>query len=236
MDIFSINVDNSLKNINYILVTDNNEAVIFDPFDNNRIEDLLSEKNLKPVLILNTHLHPDHIKSNEVIQKRYKIDTCFDENFSKQFINGISIKAIPTPGHTDDHLCYIINFNDNIVYLISGDTIFDAGVGNCKNGGDVKSLFYSIQKLKNINKETIILPSHFYGSNNIQFALSITNTDEYLNDYKDQLMNNKTAFKLKDHMKMNLFFRTDEEWLQKKLNTKDSLSTFIKLRELRDRW
>ncbi|WP_231460648.1 MULTISPECIES: MBL fold metallo-hydrolase [unclassified Pedobacter] len=56
----------------YVLFDETNECVIIDPgmyegFEQNELVSFVKENNLKPVLLLNTHCHLDHIVGNKFV-------------------------------------------------------------------------------------------------------------------------------------------------------------------------
>ena len=73
----------------------------------------------------------------------------------------IGLRFLLTPGHTPGGICITV---DNKA-LITGDTLF---IGDCGRadlqGGDVKDLFDSLQRIKELSEELIVYPGHDYGS------------------------------------------------------------------------
>lgn len=71
------------------------------------------------------------------------------------------IEIIHTPGHSAGELCYRIENGPG--YLLTGDTLFirDCGRTDLDTGNDA-DLFRSLQKIKKLPPETIILPGHHY--------------------------------------------------------------------------
>ncbi len=68
-----------------------------------------------------------------------------------------TVEVIDTPGHTPGGVCYL--FSDNL--LLSGDTLFCGSVGRTDlPGGDMRTLQASLEKLKNIQGDTIVVPGH----------------------------------------------------------------------------
>jgi len=60
----------------YVLYNELNEAIIIDPGCYTRIEekilsDFIRKENLKPVLLLNTHCHLDHVFGNNYVSETY---------------------------------------------------------------------------------------------------------------------------------------------------------------------
>lgn len=71
-------VFNPFQENTYILFDETKECVIIDPGCNNdsekkKLVDFIEEKNLKPVKLLNTHCHIDHVFGNSFAAKKYKI-------------------------------------------------------------------------------------------------------------------------------------------------------------------
>ncbi len=60
----------------YILYLETGEAVIIDPgnsdaAENRKLADFISTNGLKPVLLLNTHAHIDHVLGNDFVHQKY---------------------------------------------------------------------------------------------------------------------------------------------------------------------
>jgi glyoxylase-like metal-dependent hydrolase (beta-lactamase superfamily II) len=75
-------------------------------------------------------------------------------------IGSLTVRAIPTPGHTSDSLSYLIG---DAVFV--GDTIFmpDCGTARCDfPGGDAAVLFASIRRLYELPPETRVFVCHDY--------------------------------------------------------------------------
>jgi len=76
-------------------------------------------------------------------------------------IDGVDIKVLHTPGHTNCSVCYIIQN-----HLFSGDTLFRLTAGRTdlysSSNNDLKSSF---RKLKQLDKDYILHPGHGKESN-----------------------------------------------------------------------
>jgi len=76
-------------------------------------------------------------------------------------VGGIEARAIATPGHTPDHLTYLIGDA-----LFVGDSLFmpDGGTARCDfPGGDAARLYQSIHRLFELPDETRLFVLHDYG-------------------------------------------------------------------------
>ena len=51
----------------------------------------------------------------------------------------VELEALDTPGHTRSHVCLLAH--GDAPALFCGDTLFNAGAGNCHNGGDPGLLY-----------------------------------------------------------------------------------------------
>lgn len=67
-------------------------------------------------------------------------------------------KVIHTPGHSKGSLCL---YNEGEKILISGDTLFNAGIGRTDApGGSVTEIEESLGKLSSLPPDTVVLPGH----------------------------------------------------------------------------
>jgi hydroxyacylglutathione hydrolase len=56
--------------------------------------------------------------------------------------------------------------------LFCGDTLFNAGAGNCHNGGHPSELYKTFsEQLERLPASTLIYPGHDYIENNLKFTL-----------------------------------------------------------------
>ena len=141
----------------YIITTDDKKAIVIDP-SQTRIEGELIKLGLQPTHVLLTHCHFDHVGGVTALQEGgarvycskeekalvgtqadlfeafgaprnpYRIDEVFVDGEEK-ILNGISVKAILTPGHTAGSCCYLFTEKDGGRYLFTGDTLFAGSIG-----------------------------------------------------------------------------------------------------------
>ena len=166
------------------------EALVVDPAAlPDRIISAMESRDVKPVAILLTHGHFDHIGAVDALREKYRIPVLLldkeqeimenqDKNLSSVFGRGFStkadhflhdgdvvsyagveIKVLHTPGHTIGGACYYIPEEQ---VLFSGDTLFLCSVGRTDfPTGSHKELMESIKgKLLVLPGDTIVCPGH----------------------------------------------------------------------------
>ncbi len=173
------------------LAVSNGKCIIIDSgLDVSVIENSITEHSLKPVAILLTHGHFDHIFSLDLIREKYDIPVYihaedremltdsmknaysffFGANFRQKdadrtFVNGDKIaidNEYLTVIHTPGHSKGSSCFLCDKI-LITGDTLFADGIGRTDlHGGDGQIISASLSNLKNIEnaKEITIFPGH----------------------------------------------------------------------------
>jgi len=105
----------------------------------------VDEWRVTPTHALRTHAHADHVTHEAELGvpiARESLET-----------GGLRIEAIPTPGHSDDMVCFVVN--DAAVF--SGDTLFRDAVG----GGDFESIRRAVMDVyMAMPHERRVLPGH----------------------------------------------------------------------------
>ena len=113
----------------------------------------------------------DHIVSvQSVFKKVFNLDQSFKQdgsqfnrllkNNDELMFGNCTIKAMHTPGHTEDSMSYIIG---DCVFI--GDTLFSPEYGTARcdfPGGDAEKLYDSIQKIYGLGKEKKLYLCHDY--------------------------------------------------------------------------
>jgi hydroxyacylglutathione hydrolase len=252
---------NALRNFSYLIYcSKSNITAIIDPFDGKKTKELIQKNNLIPKYIINTHDHWDHIQGNSFLVKNYDLDVVYQKGYEDAF-KGIT-KTVSSgeslelgqdylldfqrsPGHRESHLAIFLKKArlNEVKAIFSGDTLFNAGVGNCKNGGNVEHLYETILSIyDDLDDNVILYPGHDYLINNLEFSLSVDKKEDIENFLKEKKHPtddyNSEPLAMAVEKKINLFLRNRREHLKKhpefaKYNDKQ---VFIKLRDLRDKW
>jgi sulfur dioxygenase len=181
------------------------EALIIDPVLENvdRYINLLKDLNLKLVKVIDTHIHADHITGASKLNKETSCSIIMGEHTPAESvqikikdeevinIDNLEIRAIHTPGHTEDSYSFLMNG-----YLFSGDTLLINGTGRTDfQNGDAKDSYESIfNKLLKLPEETLLYPAHDYNGKKVSSLgkerknnprLQVKSVDEYI-----EIMNN----------------------------------------------
>ena len=101
-------------------------------------------------------------------------------------IEGVTLRAIHTPGHTDDSYCFLMGDR-----VLTGDTLLIRGTGRTDfQGGDAVAQYDSIfNKLLTLPQETLVYPGHDYKGDTVSTIteekafnprLQVTSVDEYV--------------------------------------------------------
>ena len=109
---------------------------------------VVERERLTPTHVLRTHGHVDHVAYEDELRSRFGISVVTGPVET----GGLRIDAIPTPGHSDDGVAFVV---DGICF--SGDTLFRDAVG----GGPAEVVRDSVmEKLMTLPPETRVMPGH----------------------------------------------------------------------------
>ena len=254
---------NAYRNFNYLIACpETGDALAIDPLDYEKCLAVATGRGWTITQILNTHEHGDHTGGNKRVVAATGAKVIAHENARSRIPNmdrgvaaGDSIKVgktvdlecIDTPGHTMSHICLLSRTDQPA--LFSGDTLFNAGAGNCHNGGHPDELFDTFeQQLEVLGDGTRVYPGHDYLLNNLSFTLDREPDNavatRMIHDYKDQDPEHALVTTLGQEKEFNTFFRLQNPSLVAKLvedfpemdDSPDARAVFLKLRELRNSW
>jgi glyoxylase-like metal-dependent hydrolase (beta-lactamase superfamily II)/rhodanese-related sulfurtransferase len=176
------------------------EALILDPVleKADRYCQLLRELDLRLVKAVDTHLHADHVTGLGELRDRTQCITIMGEQSKadvvsmrvsdgdKVMIEGLSLQAIYTPGHTDDSYSYLMGDR-----VFTGDTLLIRGTGRTDfQNGSAREQYESIfNRLLKLPDETMVFPAHDYKGDTVSTIgeerrynprLQVRSIDEYV--------------------------------------------------------
>lgn len=236
---------NELRNYSYLILDEGSgETWVIDPYEANPMIEFIKKNGLDLKGILNTHYHHDHIRGNEPLKEAFKTSARkLGDGENIRLNERFSLTSLNTPGHTLDHQVFIWKDRSVVKALFAGDTLFNSGVGNCKNGGDVNALYGTTMKLfHELPSETLLYPGHDYRKRNLEFAQSVEPENKVITEALRSLAEvdttNLAPTTLGLEKEVNPFFRLNSDEVRQnvlKTATNDR-DVFIKLRSMRDNW
>lgn len=195
--------DPSLSQYAYLIgCPKSGEALLVDPQrDIQRYLEIADEAGLKITRIAETHIHADFLAGTREFLEHCDSITAFLSDMGNEdwkynwasdherveLLNdgdkiefgSVTVKALHTPGHTPEHLSYVIYDGSDDAEIprciLTGDFIFVGDTGrpdllDTAAGGDntrepaARDLFASIQKFKDTDEGVMVLPGHGAGS------------------------------------------------------------------------
>ena len=254
---------NAYRNFNYLVACpEAGDALAIDPLDFTKCLAVAQERGWSITQVLNTHEHGDHTGGNKGIVSATGAKIIAHRNAGGRIPHvdrgvgagdiikvgsTVELECLDTPGHTMCHVC-LLSHTDQPA-LFSGDTLFNAGAGNCHNGGHPEELYETFStQLDRLGEDTLLYPGHDYLANNLAFTLDREPgnqvAQEMLDTYRDQNPNDALVTTLAQEREMNTFFRLDSPGVIAQLqedfpdigDNPSPKEVFLKLRELRNSW
>ncbi len=258
MKIHQIYTKNELRNFTYILELEDQRAIVIDPWDADEIDGFLSTNNLTLTSIINTHEHWDHTQGNEALVKKYNCEVwahingkgkipCLSRELKGEEIIDLDknnqLKVLNTPGHTFAHLCFIVIEQGNEVAVFTGDTLFNAGVGNC-HGGDAEVMYQTVvDQFQTLADDVLVYPGHDYLENNLRFTLNFEPSNSVAKEWltkvsKEEYNPGDFVTNIGNEKSFNTFMRLDNSETIKNLslNNPSDKEVFLALRSKRNSW
>ena len=152
-------------------------AVLIDPVLETAERDLaeVAARGQRLAWTIETHLHADHVTAAARLKALADCRSAFpagDEvpgadaelsELSPLAIGGLTLRPLFTPGHTDNHHCYLVDRPD-AARVFTGDALLIGGCGRTDfQGGCAATLYRSVHgKLFSLPGETLVYPAHDY--------------------------------------------------------------------------
>ncbi|HEY8783122.1 MAG TPA: MBL fold metallo-hydrolase [Mucilaginibacter sp.] len=187
--------NNPYQENTYVLYDESGECAIIDPgmetaAEQNKVVNFIRDNHLKPVLLLNTHCHIDHVLGNKFIFDQYRLKPKFHKG-ELQLLEavvayapsmGIRYEVSPLPdeylpetgnvhfGNTELSLIFapghspahLCFYDKNGNILIAGDVLFRNSIGRTDlPGGSFTQLINNIkQKVLTLPDDCKVYPGH----------------------------------------------------------------------------
>ena len=254
---------NAYRNFNYLVACPEiGDALAIDPLDHQKCLARARDRGWTITQILNTHEHGDHTGGNQAMIKATGAKLLAHKN-ARDRIPGVNVgleagsiihigrsvelECLDTPGHTMSHVCLLSRTDQPMLFC--GDTLFNAGAGNCHNGGHPNELFHTfVTQLAKLPDDALVYPGHDYIANNLRFTLDRepdnARAQSLLDEVEDQDTDDAMVSTIALEKEINTFFRlhspTVIKWLRDAFpdlpDNPDAKTVFLKLRELRNSW
>ena len=174
-----------LSHLSYIIGSGGKAAVIDPRRDCEIYVERARAEGLEITHIFETHRNEDLITGSPVLAKMTGARVLHGPNPADEVvfadtaregdvfeIGKLRISVLETPGHTDDHLAFVLHdddFPEGPVGVFTGDALFVGDVGRTDFYPERKEevaglLFDSLQKLCGLGDQAIIYPAHGAGS------------------------------------------------------------------------
>jgi hydroxyacylglutathione hydrolase len=240
---------------NYVyLLAEGADAALVDPGDPQVALALAAAHRVRPRFVLHTHGHADHTAgTGEVVRQlgatvyghgadagfyRPQVDVAGRRELE---LGALRLAVHEVPGHTPGSVLYGVGG-----LLLTGDTLFWGGSGNCKHGGDPARLAASFQGvLARLDGALLIHPGHDYAEANYPFAIDLEPTNAAALTALGAARAARARGEepaprtLADERRANPFLRPAEliPALERRgVRCPDATAAFLALRRLKDAW
>jgi hydroxyacylglutathione hydrolase len=176
-------VDEGLGNSTYVVELGDGGALVVDPQRDTRpYLRLLSDRGLAARFAIETHLHADFISGGRELQAKGAhllapagsqlgfADRSLRDG-DEVDVGGLALRAVATPGHTPEHLGYLLQDGSEPLALFSGGTLLAGGVARTdllspdQTEPLARAAYRSIQQLlSTLPDELPVYPTHGGGS------------------------------------------------------------------------
>lgn len=254
---------NAWRNFHYLIACrETGEALAIDPLEWRLCLEAARHRGWQITHILNTHEHLDHTGGNAGLAgatgarvlahagaaaRIGGVDRGLAAGDVIRIGRTVELECLDTPGHTLAHICLFAHSDQPA--LFSGDTLFNAGAGNCHNGGQPELLYETfVGQLARLPEGTRVYPGHEYLANNLGFTLDRepgnARAAEFLAGTRGQEGAGAPVTTLADEKLINVFFRLQNPQIVARLREAcpelgerpGPKAVFLALRELRNHW
>ena len=167
---------------NYLyLLADGDDAALVDPADPEVALEVARRSGVHPKWILHTHAHPDHAGGSARLRAELGAGVVGHGGDAAWFppdrdlagvteleLGRLHVRVHASPGHTPGSV--LLEWKGR---LLTGDTLFWSGCGNCRNGGDPARLAATFRTvISGLDPRLEVHPGHDYAEANLRFVLA----------------------------------------------------------------
>jgi len=111
---------------------------------------VVEREGLRVTHLLTTHSHHDHVAGDQELVERYGLEIVKGPLST----GGLTIEALETPGHADDHLVFVAN--ETVAF--TADILFKDAVGGGPDAAPIRASVMDV--LMALPHQTRVLPGH----------------------------------------------------------------------------
>ena len=185
--------DDALANTSYLVEVDGGHAVTIDPpRDVDHHLALADRLSVEIVATLDTHVHADYLSGATELASR-GADAVVPSGSAPRWphrtidadeplaIGDVVLRAIPTPGHTPEHLAYAVEVRGRTEAVFTGGSLILGGAARTDLlGADhteelARAQFRSLRRLATLPDATALHPTHGAGSFCLATGVEVSN-------------------------------------------------------------
>ncbi|HEY1093630.1 MAG TPA: MBL fold metallo-hydrolase [Glycomyces sp.] len=176
-------VDTGLGNSAYVLDLGDGGALVVDPSrDLRKVREAIRQQGLRPRFTAETHLHADFVSGARQLHSSDGAEIVASAAGGRAFdyrgladgdevdLGGLMLRALGTPGHTDEHLSYLLLDGSKPLGVFTGGSLIVGAAARTdlvdpeRTEELARAQYRSIQRLIELPDDVAVWPAHGAGS------------------------------------------------------------------------